>query len=121
MADDERYTATLTELDSIANAAMTEAEREKRAAPVLDKSRTHVNGLCTALTLDDLDWNVKKASASGINLAHWQEALDVAGLAECGSLGELLRVIHRAEAAATMLRAGYKPERDVGGTVGWRR
>jgi hypothetical protein len=121
MADNDTYTATLAELDSIANSAMTEGQRELRAAPVLDKASVHVNGLCTALALEDLDWNRAKAVAAGVSLAQWQEALDVAGLEECGSLGELLGVIHRAESAAAMLRAGYRAVRGADGAVSWRR
>jgi hypothetical protein len=38
VVDGEPYSAVLAELDSIANAAMTQSEREKRASPVLQYS-----------------------------------------------------------------------------------
>ncbi len=121
MVDNDMYTATLIELDSIANAAMTGAEREMRAAPVLDRSGVDVSSLREALASEGLEWNVKKASVYGVSVGDWLEALNVAGLRECDSLGELLGVIHRAESAAAMLRAGYRPTRGAGGVVGWTR
>lgn len=121
MADNDTYTATLTELDSIANAAMTEGQREMRATPVLDRSGVDVAALREALASEDLPWNVKKASVYGVSVTDWLEALDVAGLSECDSLGGLLGVIHRAESAAAMLRAGYRPTRGENGARGWTR
>lgn len=121
MADKETYTTTLIELDGIANSAMTEEQREMRAAPVLDRNGVDASGVCEALLAEDLPWNAKKASAFGVPVGSWLEALNVAGLAECDSLGELLRVIHRAESAAAMLRAGYRPTRGAGGRLSWTR
>jgi hypothetical protein len=120
MVDKDTYSAALTELDSIANAAMTEAQREMRAAPLLSGG-LEMADLCAALESESLEWNVKKALVYGVSVADWLEALEVSGLKKCDSLGTLLGVIHRAESAAAMLRAGYRPTRDAGGTVGWTR
>ena len=100
---------------------MTGAEREKRAAPVLAGACLDATAVAAALASEELPWNQKKASAFGVSAADWQLALDVAGLAECDSLGTLLGVIHRAESAAAMLRAGYKPTRGAGGELSWSR
>jgi hypothetical protein len=51
----------------------------------------------------------------------WLLALEVAGIAGCDSLGSLLGVIHRAESATAMLRAGSKPDRDAAGHLSWAR
>ena len=90
-----------------------------RAAPLV--AGVDVAALCEALTSEKLGWNQRKASAFGVPGADWQKALNVAGLNECDSLGELLGVIHRAESAAAMLRAGYKPERSESGALRWTR
>ena len=121
MVDKGSYTTALIELDSIANAAMTGPQREMRAAPVLTESGIDVAELCTALGTSDLPWNAKKASVYGVSVDAWLEALNVAGLSECKSLGDLLGVIHRAESAAAMLRAGYRPTRSAGGALSWTR
>lgn len=119
MNDDDAYSAALSELDSIANAAMTQSEREMRAVSTVRE--VSVPDVCAALGREDLPWNVKKASAAGVTVVEWQKALEVAGLERCDSLGELLRVIHRAASAAAMIRAGYRAERGEGGALRWTR
>lgn len=121
MVDDDTYSAALAELDGIANAAMTQSEREMRASPVLKYSSVAVSDVCAAMAGADLGWNRRKASAYGVSPAHWQQALAVAGLPGCDSLGGLLQVIHRAEAIAAMFRAGYRPQTDDSGHVSWAR
>ena len=49
MVDNDTHTVVLTELDSIANAAMTGEQREMRAAPVLAMGGVDVAGLRDAL------------------------------------------------------------------------
>ncbi len=119
LLDDDTYTVALAELDSIANAAMTESEREMRARPVLTQAGLIISDICSALASANLSWNNGKASALGVSPEDWLLALDVAGLKDCDSLGVLLGVIHRAESAAAMLRAGYKPARDDAGHLAW--
>jgi hypothetical protein len=121
LVDDDRYSAPLAELDSIANAAMTESEREMRARPVLTQAGLSIPDICSALASANLSWNNGKASALKVSPEDWLRALDVAGLKDCDSLGALLDIIHRAESAATMLRAGYKPERGADGRLSWTR
>jgi hypothetical protein len=121
LANDDAYSRTLAELDSIANAAMTESEREMRARPVLTQAGLSIPGLCSALASAALSWNSSKASALGVSPEDWLLALDVSGIGDCDSLVALLTVIHRAESAAAMLRAGYKPERDAAGHLSWAR
>lgn len=120
MVDDVTISSALAELDSIANAAMTAAEREKRAAPVLSSDLT-IADVTAALARVDLEWNQRKAAAFGIPREKWVVALDVSGLGEVTDLGALLEAIHKAESAAAMLRAGYRPERDASGKVNWLR
>ena len=121
MADDDIYSRTLAELDSIANAAMTAYEREMRARPVLSQAGLSAADVCSALGGAKLRWNERKASGFGVSPEQWLLALSVAGIGECDSLGKLLGVIHRAESAAAMLRAGYKAERDAAGHLTWSR
>jgi hypothetical protein len=119
LANDDAYSNTLAELDSIANAAMTESEREMRARPVLTQAGLSISDLRSALASAALSWNSGKASAFGVSPEGWLLALDVSGIGECDSLGTLLAVIHRAESAAAMLQAGYKPNRDGVGHLSW--
>jgi hypothetical protein len=119
LVDDDTYTVALAELDGIANAAMTLSEREMRARPVLGQTGFGISEICSALADESLGWNRRKAAAFGVSVEDWLRALDVAGLKTCDSLGALLGVIHRAESAAAMLRAGYKPARDDAGHLSW--
>jgi len=119
LVDDDTYTAVLAELDGIANAAMTQSQREMRAQPVLAQNGLSSSDLCSALAGEGLGWNHRKAAAYGVSVEDWLRALDAAGLENCDSLGTLLGVIHRAESAAAMLRAGYKPARDDAGHLSW--
>lgn len=119
MVNGDTYSTALTELDGIANAAMTQSEREMRANAVLQYSGVAVSDVCAAMAGADLGWNSRKASAYGVSVEDWLRALDVAGLQSCDSPGTLLGVIHRAESAAAMLRTGYKPSRDDAGRLSW--
>jgi hypothetical protein len=121
LVDDDTYTVALAELDGIANAAMTHSQREMRAQPVLAQNGLSSSDICSALAGESLSWNRRKAAAYGVSVEDWLRALDVAGLENCDSLGELLGIIHRAESAAAMLRAGYKPMRGSGGALSWTR
>jgi hypothetical protein len=119
LVDDDTFTEVLAELDGIANAAMTQSQREMRAQPVVAQNGLSISDVCSALAGESLGWNRRKASAFGVSVEDWLRALDVAGLEHCDSLGALLGIIHRAESAAAMLRAGYKPARDDAGRLSW--
>jgi hypothetical protein len=120
MTDDAKCSALLAELDSIANSAMTGEQRETRAAPALNLSGISISDLKDCLEAESLAWNASKAKTFGVSPATWQRALYLAGVSAVQSLGDLLAALHRADAAAAMLRAGYKGERDAGGNVSWR-
>ncbi|MEO8457328.1 MAG: hypothetical protein ABI559_05895 [Chloroflexota bacterium] len=119
MVNYDMCSAVLTELDAIANAAMTGEQREARAASVM--MDVSVEELHEALGSVDLRWNQRKASAYGVSPDAWQRALGVAGLPNCDSLGTLLKIIHRAESAAAMIRAGYRPATSSTGALTWFR
>ncbi len=121
MSDKNAFTRMFEELDSIANAAMTEREREMRAAPVLAGAGLSAADLATAAANADLAWNVQKAAELGISVKDWLLALDIAGIRDCTDVSPLLGVIHRAESAAVMVRSGYKPTRDERGALSWSR
>ena len=120
MADDAKLTLLLAELDSIANAPMTAAQRQTRAAPLLEAAGVSVAETVEGLSRDGLPWNGKKAAEYGVSLEKWCEAKQVAKLPAAGSLDELLDRIHRAESAAQMLKAGYQPSVDASGELSWQ-
>ncbi|MEX0682796.1 MAG: hypothetical protein WD904_13555 [Dehalococcoidia bacterium] len=111
----------LTELSGVASAPMTVQQREMRAAPVLAAHSVTLSDLVEALRSTDLPWNRAHAKAFGVDEAGWQQALDAAGLADVDSVAGLLTTIHGAEAAAAMVRAGYRPSRDDSGRLNWSR
>lgn len=121
MADDQAITNLLTELDSIANAPMTAAQRQARAAPLPEAAGVSIAEVVEGLAREGLPWNGKKAAECGITLAKWREAKQVVGIPAADSLDELLDRIHRAESAAQMLKAGYQPSADASGELAWRR
>lgn len=111
----------LVELFAVANAAMTRQQRVQRASPVLKDAGISVAEVVAAVRQPDLPWNLERAKALGVAADAWQQSLDAAGLDAVSDLGELLDVMHRAEAAAAMIRAGYKPDRDQGGRLSWAK
>lgn len=121
MTDTEVYSAILTELAAVGASPMTGPQREMRAAPVLKQAGVSLPQLRDELAKPELAWNQSKARSLGVSVADWQRALQVARLSECSSVGELQGVIRRAEAAAAMLRAGYRPERSDRGDQSWTR
>jgi hypothetical protein len=121
MIDEAELHEALVELFAVANAAMTRSQRVQRAAPVLKGAGLAIPDVVKAVRQPDLPWNIERANALGVGPDVWQQALDTAGLDAVTDLGELLDVMHRAEAAAAMIRAGYTPERDEGGRLSWAR
>ncbi len=121
MADDAKLTLLFAELDSVANAPMTVAQRQTRAAPLLEAAGVSVKEAVEGLARKGLPWNGKKAAEYGISSEKWREAMQVAGTLSAGSLDELLDRIHRAESAVQMLKAGYQPGADASGELAWQR
>jgi len=121
MADDEALTALLKQLDSIANAPMTAAQREMRTAPLLAAARVTVTDVVTALGRADLRWTLEKAQECGVSVETWLAAVQAVGASPTDSLTELLDRIHRTESAAEMMKAGYWAALDAAGRLTWNR
>ncbi len=105
--DDEALTALLAQLDRIAKAPMTGKERELRAKAVLG-ANVELGKIVGATSRRDLSWNEAKASDLGIPAELWLRALQLAAVPASASVAELLDRMHRAEAIAEMLKAGYE-------------
>jgi len=119
VSDDDRISELLLELDGIANAPMTAQQRLQRAAPLLKLSGVDLKEITAALSRATLPWNRSKAQAYGLSVDTWLQALRISDVFTCQSVADLLDRVHRAEAAAPMLRAGYRPLRDADGRLGW--
>jgi hypothetical protein len=119
MTTPEALHDALVELFSVANSAMTRSQRSQRAAPVLTAAGLTVADVIAAIRRTDLPWNLERARVMGVGADAWQQALQVAELDAVQDVGQLLDMLHRAEAAAAMLRAGYRPRRDASGRLSW--
>lgn len=104
--DTEGFSALLDQLDRIARAPMTGQERELRANSLLGDS-VKVASLAAATASEDLSWSATKASEHGVPTALWLRAAETAGLPTSTSVAELLNRMHRTDAIAEMLKAGY--------------
>ena len=105
-SDTEGFSALLVQLDRIAKAPMTSQERELRAKSLLGSS-IDLGKLAAATAGEELSWNATKASELGLPAVLWLRAVVAAGLPTSTSVAELLDRMHRAEALAEMLKAGY--------------
>jgi hypothetical protein len=121
MPDDMAINAVLTELDGFANAPLTTSQRVSRAGQALSVAELSLADLTQALSRDDLQWKRNKATAFGVMLEQWQEALNIARISESTDIASLLDALHRADSAAAMLRSGYRATRDVSGKLNWTR
>ncbi len=119
VADNERISELLTQLDGIANAPMTAEQRLQRAEPLLKLSGIDLERIVEALARVSFPWNQGRAKAYAVTVETWLEAQRTVDLPGSASLAELLDRLHKAEAAAAMLRAGYRPQRDAGGRLTW--
>jgi predicted transcriptional regulator len=72
-----------------------------------------------AVTRRDLAWSSQQAIDHGIDIETWLEAVHVAGLPESDSITVLIDRLHRAEAIAQILKAGYRPGRSAVGRLIW--
>lgn len=119
VADNERISELLAELDGIANAPMTAEQRLQRAEPLLKLSGIDLERIKEALSQASLPWNQGRAKAYAVTPETWLEAQRAVDLPASASLAELIDRLHKAEVAAAMLRAGYRPQRDAGGRLTW--
>lgn len=120
MASDDALTALLIRLDSIAKAPMTAAERELRATPLLGAGLSAAE-VAQATARGDFSWNKLKASEREVAIETWVQAVGIVDLPASRSVAELLERLHRAEAAADILKAGYTPGRNPLGVLTWGR
>ncbi|HSP53975.1 MAG TPA: hypothetical protein VLS25_00170 [Dehalococcoidia bacterium] len=121
MAYDETVTELLDQLDAIANAPMTASQREMRASPLLAGAGVTVSEVVAAMSRPDLRWTVDKARECKVTVETWLSAVQAVGASPTDSLSELLDRIHRAEAAAEMMKAGYWAAADAAGRLTWNR
>jgi hypothetical protein len=121
MAHDETLTELLDQLDAIANAPMTGAQREMRASPLLSAAGATVSEVVAAMSRPDFRWTVDKARECKVSVETWLSAVQAVGATPTDSLSELLDRIHRAEAAAEMMKAGYWAAVDAAGRLTWNR
>jgi hypothetical protein len=113
------YSALLAQLDRIAKAPMTRQERELRAKSILGAGLEPAE-LAAATASEELPWNASKASEHGVGVQLWLRAGATVGLPASASLPELLDKMHRADAVAEMLKAGYAAGIDPLGGLTWR-
>jgi hypothetical protein len=111
-SDADLLSPLLTQLDRLAKAPMTGQERELRATSVLGPS-VEARYVARAITSEGLAWNAAKASEHEVPTELWLQALEAAGLPACTSVAGLLEGMHRADAIADMMKAGYR------GLAGW--
>jgi len=118
--DTEGFSALLVQLDRIAKAPMTSQERTLRATSLLGAS-VDLSKLVGATASEDLAWNATKASEHGAPVTLWLRAVAAAGIPTSASVAELLDRMHRADAIAEMLKAGYAAGFDpLGNRTTWR-
>jgi hypothetical protein len=118
-SDTGGLSALLAQLDRIAKAPMTARERELRARSVLGSS-IEAGDLAAATAGQEFQWNSEKASEHGVPVQLWLRAVDAVALPRSTSLAELLERMHRADAMAEMLKAGYAAGVDPLGGRTWR-
>jgi hypothetical protein len=121
MATDSEIHEALLELFSVANAPLTPPQREKRGQPAFDALGMSAAEVVRTLRQPELPWNKHRADALGVSAETWQGALTAAGIDGVSNLAGLLDTMHRAVAAAEMLKAGYKPVKDAAGKPGWAK
>ena len=118
MATDEALTVVLAQLASVSRAPMTTPERELRARPLLAAGVT-ASELARATARADLPWTVAQAKEHGVDVGTWLQAVHIVDLPASTSTVDLLNRLHRVEAAADLLRAGYSGGRNPLGQITW--
>jgi hypothetical protein len=118
MSSSPVLSSVLTHLSRIARAPMTEPERRLRAESFLTGDVT-LEMLVSAVARADLEWNRQQAANHKIDETTWLQALHVADVMGSQSLSALIDRLHKAEAVASILKAGYQPEQSSAGFVVW--
>jgi hypothetical protein len=106
-SDPDLLSPLLVQLDRIAKAPMTGQERELRANSLLG-ANVEPGELAGATASEELAWSATKASEHGVSAALWLRAVQLAAIPASASVAELLERMHRADAIAAMLKAGYE-------------
>jgi hypothetical protein len=119
MPDNERLSQLLADLDRIANAPMTAAQRDARARPMLAGAGVSLEDITAALKQQNLRWNQDKAAEFGVPIDVWLRAINLMTPTALQSASSVLNAIHRAESAVAMLRSGYQGEVDRAGKLTW--
>jgi hypothetical protein len=97
----------LTQLDRISRAPMTGQERESRANSILGDT-LEVRDVAGAMTREELTWNAEKASEHGVPIGLWLGAVEAADIPASATVAQLVERMHRADAMAEMIKAGYQ-------------
>lgn len=118
MTTDEALTAVLAQLASVSRAPMTAAERELRSRPLLAGGVT-ASELAKATARADLPWTIAQAKEYGIDVRTWLHAVHIVDLPASTNASDLLNRLHRVEAAAELLKAGYTGGRNPLGQITW--
>ena len=119
VVNEEAFTAVLRRLEGIAKAPMTGPERELRAKFLVEAGLSP-SDVARATARGDLPWNKAKASEYEVDVETWLQAVYIVDLPASASLADLLDRLHRVEAAATLLKAGYSSGRNQIGLVVWQ-
>jgi hypothetical protein len=118
MLTDPAISLVMTQLSRIARAPLTGTERELRATSLLGPDVT-LEDITGAVVRGDLEWSQQQAIDHGIDVEAWIEAVHVADVPRSESLVALVDRLHRAEAVAEILKAGYTPTRSRAGRLVW--
>src|SRR3972149_590536 len=98
MADDLTLTYLLTQLDGIANSAMTAHQRDLRAQGLLAEAGTTVPDIVRGMLRHTLAWNQSKAEEYGVSVDTWLQAARIVKQSPGETLGDLLERIHQMKA-----------------------
>lgn len=109
----------LSYLDGVSKEPLVEEFRVAKAEATLKQRDLSVAQAVQALRSPQLPWNQRKASALGVDVATWLAAQEAVELPQAATAAELLRRLRHAESAASMLKAGYRPSRDLNGKLAW--
>ena len=118
MLNDPAVSSVLTQLSRLARAPMTGAERDLRGKALLTGDVT-LESITASVNRGGPSWSREQAAEHGIDVELWVEALHIADVARSESIGVLIERLHRAEAVAEILKAGYKQGRGHGGRLVW--
>jgi hypothetical protein len=110
--------SVLTQLGRIARAPLTAAERALRAKSLLTGDITLAE-IAAATARGDIAWSSQQAIDHQIDVETWLQAVHIADLPKSDSIAILIDRLHRAEAVAEILKAGYRPGQGAVGHLKW--